>query len=188
MGRWEPDARGRLVEAAFALYSERGYEQTTAAEIAKRAGLTERTFFRHFTDKREVLFWGGTELQELMVGAVKEVPDSATPMEMVAAALAAISSVFQERQDGSRQRQAIIATSTELQERELIKLASMATALADVLRVRGVPAEVAGLSAEVGLAVFRVSFERWLHNTEHRELSHYIGESLDGLKALTSDA
>jgi hypothetical protein len=59
MTRWEPNARGRLEQAALALYGERGFENTTVAEIAARAGLTERTFFRHFADKREVLFAGG---------------------------------------------------------------------------------------------------------------------------------
>ena len=63
MGRWEPDARGRLVKAAMELYGERGFEQTTVAEIAERAGLTERTFFRHFADKREVLFAGAGALR-----------------------------------------------------------------------------------------------------------------------------
>ncbi|MER7370487.1 helix-turn-helix domain-containing protein, partial [Nonomuraea wenchangensis] len=79
MGRWEPNARGRLEEAALELYGERGYEQTTVAEIARRAGLTERTFFRHFADKREVLFGGGTLLEERLTAAVAAAPDSAGP-------------------------------------------------------------------------------------------------------------
>ena len=77
MTRWEPDARGRLEQAALELYGERGFEQTTVAEIAKRAGLTERTFFRHFADKREVLFGGAGALQELLVSTVASAPDSA---------------------------------------------------------------------------------------------------------------
>ncbi|MDQ6790316.1 MAG: TetR family transcriptional regulator, partial [Candidatus Dormibacteraeota bacterium] len=87
MGRWEPDARGRLEQAALALYAERGFEQTTVAEIAKRAGLTERTFFRYFADKREVLFSGAAALQELLARVVAGAPESAAPMEAVAAAL-----------------------------------------------------------------------------------------------------
>src|SRR5260221_14141077 len=86
MGRWEPDARGRLEQAAMELYGERGFEQTTVTEIAKRAGLTERTFFRHFTDKREVLFSGAGALQELLVGTIAAQADAALPMEAVAAA------------------------------------------------------------------------------------------------------
>src|ERR1035438_3723884 len=106
MGRWEPDARGRLMKAAMELYGERGFEQTTVAEIAARAGLTERTFFRHFADKREVLFWGAAAFQELFVTTAARAPASAAPIEAVAAALAAAGALLQERRDGARQRQA----------------------------------------------------------------------------------
>ena len=138
MARWEPDSRGRLEQAALALYGERGYESTTVAEIAARAGLTERTFFRHFADKREVLFWGAGALQDLLVDAVAGAPDSATPIGAVAAALEAAGAVLQARRESARQRQAVIAANAELQERELIKLASLASALAEALRRRGV--------------------------------------------------
>src|SRR5580658_4368733 len=131
MGRWEPDARGRLVQAAFALYGERGFEQTTVADIAERAGLAERTFFRHFADKREVLFSGAAALQELLVTSVAEAPASTTPIEVIAGALAVAGGVLQERRDFSRQRQSVIDANTELQERELIKLASLAAAMAE---------------------------------------------------------
>ncbi|MHB1251632.1 MAG: helix-turn-helix domain-containing protein, partial [Acidimicrobiales bacterium] len=94
MSRWEPNARGRLMEAALALYVERGFEQTTVAEIAKRAGLTERTFFRYFTDKREVLFWGAASLQELLVEELRSVPESLAPIDAVAAALNVAAGVF----------------------------------------------------------------------------------------------
>src|SRR5215469_10186938 len=87
MGRWEPNARGRLAQAALTLYAEQGFEQTTAAEIARFAGLTERTFFRHFADKREVLFYGADSLRDLLVRAVADVPSSAGPMDAVGAAL-----------------------------------------------------------------------------------------------------
>ena len=89
VSRWEPNARGRLEQAALQLYVERGFEQTTVAEIAARAGLTERTFFRHFADKREVLFGGAGALQELMVSALASAPASAAPIDAVAAALEA---------------------------------------------------------------------------------------------------
>src|ERR1700704_3099104 len=89
MSRWQPDARGRLEQAALALYGERGFENTTVTEIAERAGLTERTFFRHFADKREVLFGGGGALQELIVSAVANAPDSLAPIDAAAAGLAA---------------------------------------------------------------------------------------------------
>src|ERR1700733_12926965 len=87
MGRWQPDARGRLAEAALALFGERGFDQTTVAEIAERAGLTKRTFFRYFADKREVLFLGAQGLKELFLTAVAAAPESAAPLDAVAAAL-----------------------------------------------------------------------------------------------------
>src|ERR1022692_3154681 len=186
MSRWEPNARGRLERAALELYGERGFEQTTVAEIAERAGLTERTFFRHFADKREVLFWGAGALQELLVGAVAAAPESAGPLAAVAAALEATDAVFEERRESVRQRQAVIAANAELQERELIKLASLASAMAGALRRRGVKDPAASLTAEAGMAVFRIAFERWISETSQRDLSQCIRESLDELKAVTA--
>lgn len=186
MGRWEPDARGRLEEAALALYGERGFEQTTVEEIAKRAGLTERTFFRYFADKREVLFWGAGSLQEFLVGTLASAPDSAAPIDAVAAALEAAGALLQERREFSLKRQAVIAANTGLQERELIKLASLASAMAEALRRRGVGDPAAGLTAEAGIAVFRIAFERWINETSQRDLPQFIRESLDELKAVTA--
>src|ERR1700694_1766345 len=125
MGRWQPNARGRLEQAALQLYVERGFDQTTVAEIARQAGLTERTFFRHFADKREVLFWGQGALQELVVGTVAGAPDTAAPIDAVAVAVEAAGAALQERREHARRRQAVIAANPELQERELIKLASL---------------------------------------------------------------
>jgi AcrR family transcriptional regulator len=186
MGRWEPNARGRLEQAAMELYSEHGFEQTTVAEIAARAGLTERTFFRHFADKREVLFWGAGALQELFVSTVASAPDSAAPIDAVAAALEAAGAALQERRESARQRQAIITANAELQERELIKLAALASALAAALCRRGVADPAASLTAEAGIAVFKVAFERWVSDTGPRDLPQYIRESLDELKAVTA--
>jgi AcrR family transcriptional regulator len=186
MARWEPDSRGRLEQAALALYGERGFENTTVAEIAARAGLTERTFFRYFADKREVLFWGAGTLQELLVSAVVSAPDSAAPIDAVAAALEAAGALLQERCESARQRHTVIAANTELRERELIKLASLASALADTLRRRGVRDPAATLTAETGIAVFRVAFERWANETNQQDLSQLIRESLDELKAVTA--
>src|SRR3954447_26650578 len=113
MGRWQPDARGRLAEAALGLYAEQGYEATTVAEIAERAGLTERTFFRYFADKREVLFSGSAELQQRLVDAVLAAPADAAPLAAVAAALDTIGAGFDAHRDGSQQRQAVIAANDE---------------------------------------------------------------------------
>jgi AcrR family transcriptional regulator len=186
MGRWEPNARGRLEKAALELYSERGFEQTTVAEIAARAGLTERTFFRHFADKREVLFSGSESLQELLVSTLASTPHSAAPLDAVAAALEAAGALLQERRDFAQQRQNVIAANAELQERELIKLASLAAALADALRERGISDPAAGLTAEAGIAVFRIAFARWVDETNQQDFPHLIRESLDELRVVTA--
>jgi AcrR family transcriptional regulator len=186
MSRWEPNARGRLEQAALELYIERGFEQTTVAEIAKRAGLTERTFFRHFADKREVLFWGAGALQEHLVSTVTGAPDSAAPIDAVAAALEAAAVLLMERREYSRQRQAVIAANAALQERELIKLASLSAALAETLRRRGVREPAASLTAEAGIAVFKIAFERWVNQTSQRGLPQLMRDLLDELKAVTA--
>jgi len=186
MGRWEPNARGRLERAALELYLERGFEQTTVAEIAKRAGLTERTFFRHFADKREVLFAGGDTLQEFLVSAVTGAPGSAAPIDAVAAALEAAGAALQERSEFARQRQAVIAANSGLQERELIKLATLASALAGALRERGVAGPAASLAAEAGIAVFKIAFERWVSQPGQPDLPQLIRDSLDELRTVTA--
>jgi AcrR family transcriptional regulator len=186
MSRWEPNARGRLEQAALALYVERGFEQTTVAEIAKRAGLTERTFFRHFADKREVLFWGAGDLQELLVSTLASAPDSAAPIDAVAAAVEAVETVFAERREFARQRQRVIAANVELQERELIKLATLSAALAGVLRRRGVADPAAELAAEAGIAVFKLAFQRWVDPDNQQAFGALVRESLAELKAVTA--
>ena len=185
MGRWEPNASGRLREAALELYIERGYELTTVAEIAARAGLTARTFFRHFADKREVLFAGSTSLQDQLVTTLEGAPRSASPMEAVAAALDTAAELLGENREFSRRRQLVIAANAELRERELIKMATLSGALADGLRQRGVADPIARLAAEAGIAVFRVAFERWVGEPEDRGLAQVMREALDELKALT---
>jgi AcrR family transcriptional regulator len=186
MTRWEPNARGRLAQAALELYSERGFEQTTVAEIAERAGLTERTFFRHFADKREVLFAGAGELQELFVSAVAGAPDSAAPLDAAAAGVEAAADMLGEGRDHSRRRQAVIVANSELRERELIKLASIASATADALRQRGVGEPAASLTAEIAIAVFRIAFEQWVDETNELDLQQLIRASLDELKTVTA--
>jgi AcrR family transcriptional regulator len=186
MGRWEPNARGRLLKAALELYGECGFEQTTVAEIAERAGLTERTFFRHFADKREVLFAGADELNDLLVGTVAKAPAALAPIDAATAGIEAAGAFIQEGGELPRQRAAIIAASSELQERELIKLASLASALADELRRRGVAEPAASLTAEAAIAVFRIAFDRWVNDTAQQDLPELIRESMNALKAVTA--
>lgn len=185
MARWEPGARRRLEEAAFALYSERGFEQTTVAEIAERAGLTERTFFRHFTDKREVLFSGAAALHDELVSTVEGAPNSLAPLDAAAAGINAIAAVLPERAVAQR-RQTIIAANPELQERELIKMASLSAALADALRRRGVSEPSASLTAEIAIAVFRIAFERWVDEANQLGLQELIHEAFAEVNALST--
>jgi len=184
MVRWQPGSRGRLEVAALALYEERGFESTTVAEIAERAGLTERTFFRHFADKREVLFGGAGALQELLVRTAGDVPDSASPIDVVSAALEAAGGALQERREFAVQRQRIIAANTELRERELVKLASLASALAEALRQRGVTEPAATLTAEAAIVAFKVAFACWVDQSDKQDLPEVIRYALNELKTV----
>ncbi len=182
MGRWEPNARGRLEAAALELFNERGYDQTTAAEIAERAGLTERTFFRHFADKREVLFGGAAALQELIVSRIADAPDGLSPLGAVASGLEGAAEMLQGNRRFAVARNTVIMATPELQERELIKLATLASAAADTLRGRGVPDPAASLTAEAGISVFKVAFERWVRRDNRKDFALVIRESLDELR------
>jgi AcrR family transcriptional regulator len=190
MGRWQPNARGRLEKAAMELYGERGFDRTTVAQIAERTGLTERTFFRHFADKREVLFAGSGQLQDLLVQTVADAPASATPIDAVTAGIEAIGAVLQESRGRAfaRERQSIVAASAELRERELNKMSSLAGALAEALRKRGVREPGASLLAEIGIAVFRISFERWVSGPREQDLRELVRESLCEVRSLTAEA
>ena len=168
------------------LYGERGFDDTTVADIAERAGLTERTFFRYFADKREVLFWGSQSLVDLFVTEVAEAPASKAPLGAVAVALDAVADMFEERREFAARRQLIITANPELQERERIKLASLADAVADALRRRGVGDPAAILTAEAGVTVFRVSFERWVDPGNEQSLRRLMRDSLKALRAATA--
>jgi len=186
MARWEPDSRGRLRTAAIDLYGERGFEQTTVAEIARRAGLTERTFFRHFADKREVLFAGSESLEEALVRAVAAAPEGVPALDVVGAGLEALGAQLPTERAVSARRQAIISANAELRERELIKLASLTSALAAALRGRGLDETAASLTAEIGIAVFRVAFERWIEPGEERDFAAIVHESLAQVRAVAA--
>jgi AcrR family transcriptional regulator len=169
------------------LYGERGFDNTTVEAIATRAGLTERTFFRYFADKREVLFGGAHELQEFLVAHVLEAPASLAPIEVIVRAyMAAGDDIFEARRDFAQARQAVIAASAELQERELVKLATLNAALADALRRRGTADPTASLAAESGGSAFRLGFERWVEDRAGKPMSTFIRESLDALKAVAA--
>ena len=187
MGRWEPNARGRLAKAALTLYAEQGFEQTTAAEIARLAGLTERTFFRHFADKREVLFYGTDELRDLLVHAVAEAPPGAGAMDAVSAALQVVGALIQETPEPARLRYAVVSANPELRERDLVKMAEFAAAMAGALRDRGIPEPAASLAAETGIVVYRVTFARWIGGQGQPRLPELLRESVGELRDVLAD-
>jgi AcrR family transcriptional regulator len=185
MGRWEPNARGRLAQAAMTLYAEQGFEQTTAAEIARHAGLTERTFFRHFADKREVLFYGTDSMEDLIVGAIAAAPPASAAMDVVELVLQAVGAVVQENPELARLRNEIVSANAELRERELVKLAELAVAMAGALRDRGTPEPGASLAAETGIVVFKVARERWLSGEPGQpDLPDLLRESMAELRSV----
>jgi AcrR family transcriptional regulator len=189
MARWEPDARGRLEKAAMELFQERGYVRTTVEDIAARAGLTERTFFRYFADKREVLFSGSKDLEKGIVDCIERTPRDVGPLDTVAAAVEAAGAELQDRRDLRfvRARYALVTKHAELQERELIKLASLAVAVTKALHARGVSEPAASLAAEAGIAVFKVGFERWLSEKKPQDFAAHIRAALDALKGIAAE-
>jgi AcrR family transcriptional regulator len=184
MGRWEPNARGRLAQAALTLYAEQGFEQTTAAEIAGAAGLTERTFFRHFADKREVLFYGTDAMRDLIAAAIADAPPAAAALDAVGLALRAVGTTVQENHGIARLRAQIVSANPELRERELVKLAEVAGAAAGALRDRGVPGPAASLAAELGVAVYKVAFARWVSADGQPDFPRVLRESLAELRGV----
>jgi AcrR family transcriptional regulator len=178
-----------LERAAAELFGERGFDVATVAEIAARAGLTERTFFRHFADKREVLFGGARLLEDELVRLVVAAPAPSCPLEAIVAALDRVAvTVFESRREFARMRQGIIAAHEDLQERELIKMASLAEALGEALRGRGVGDPAASLAAQAGIAVFRIAFARWVGDPDAQPLSCHIAEAVAELKLVVCTA
>jgi AcrR family transcriptional regulator len=188
MGRWEPNAPGRLAQAAMELYAEQGFERTTAAEIAARAGLTERTFFRHFADKREVLFYGTDWLRDLLAGAIAGAPASASALDAVGAALAATGAMIEQDPRPARMRAEIMAANAELAERELIKFAELAAVMAGALRDRGIREPAASLAAETAIVVFKVARARWISQPGQPDLPKVLRETMDELRGVLTDA
>ncbi|MBO2456021.1 TetR/AcrR family transcriptional regulator [Actinomadura violacea] len=184
MARWEPNARERLVRAAIDLFAEQGYDATTVTGIAERAGLTKTTFFRHFPDKREVLF-AGQELHSRTLGeAVAAAPASATPLQAVAAALDALAATFtDDRRDFAARLLTVIAANDELRERAAFKHDQLAAAIAGALRERGTPGPAAGIAAELGVRAFDAAYARWSDTSVARTLADLAREALDELRS-----
>ena len=184
--RWKPDARARLQEAALALYAERGFDHTSVEEIAERAGLTKRTFFRHFSDKREVLFGGGDMADGPFVAAVRAAPVAAGALDAVGYGLDALAAGFDEQGEEAARRFRIVRASPQLWERQLIKFAYLAEAIAGALRGRGIGDPAAILAAESGITALRVASDRWVADTTKKPLRQLIAEALAELRAVAS--
>jgi AcrR family transcriptional regulator len=184
MARWQPNAIQRLQQAATELILERGYEGTTVADIADRAGLTERTFFRYFADKREVLFAGAGVFEKFVIEAVRG-STRTDPLESVVAAFEAAAPIyFDARSDLVRLRRTIIMANNELHERELKKGGRIAAQVTAILTERGLERATAALVAELGLIVFRNAFDRWCDANEG-SLGDYIRTTLEELRSVT---
>jgi AcrR family transcriptional regulator len=189
MARWEPNARERLVRAAVDLFTEQGYDATTVTQIADRAGgLTKTTFFRHFPDKREVLFAGQELHVRLLADAIAAAPADATPLQAVEAALDALAGSFgDDRRELAARLKVLIAANAELRERAIFKHASLATAVTDGLRERGVPDPTATLAADVGMLAFDEAFARWAEPGDRRSLVEHARAALAELRKAVAE-
>jgi AcrR family transcriptional regulator len=187
MVRWEPGTAERLQKAALELFAMQGFEQTTATQIAQAVGLTERTFFRHFSDKREVLFQGQQVFGDAFLTGMAQAPADAPVIEVVACALRNSATIFpDERRPFARTRQSVISQNPALQERERNKLADLADELADALRARGVEEPAATLAAQSCVAVFAVAFAQWIREGEQRPFAELAAWALQALRTLTA--
>ena len=187
MARWQPGAAERLQKAALDLFTTRGFEQTTAGEIAQAAGLTQRTFFRYFGDKRDVLFHGQDQFVQAFLSGIDAAPADAPAMELVASALASAAALFPNAQRPYAQmRQTVIDGNPALRERERHKLADLAGEVAGALRARGVTEPAATLAAESGASVFGVAFAQWTRERQRRSLADIAAAVLDELAALNA--
>lgn len=162
MARWHPGAEQRLRQAALELFQEHGFDDVTVTQIAERAGLTRRSFFRYFPDKREVLFAGSDQLPPAIADGIRAVPATASPLAAVLDALADIGAQLVERVDGIVERRAVIEASPELQERERTKAAAITAAIRAALGERDVDPASAGLLAEVATVTFENAFRQWV--------------------------
>lgn len=179
----EGDARARLQQAAVELFQERGYDRTTAAEIAARAGVTERTFFRHFPDKREVLFTGQAVLADALTAAIADAPAGLGPLDVLFRAFRAVTQLLEDNRPFSAPRQKVISATPALHERELAKLEALSNAIAHALKARSLSDLEAALAARVGVAAFAHVTLSWLEN-EKPGLAERLARSEQALKTL----
>jgi AcrR family transcriptional regulator len=182
MPRWEHGSEDRLKKAAMELFEEQGFENTSVIQISERARVTTRTFFRHFLDKREVLFAGSDELRAVLVEKILQAPDVGEPLQVVTGVLSEFDWESLGSRNSQRQRQAVIAANPELLERDLIKNHSIAVGFMDALRQRGVDADIARLAAHVGVQLFITAYIHWLEAGAKADLA-MMSESVMSLLA-----
>jgi AcrR family transcriptional regulator len=188
VSRWAPNARERLEDAALNLFVENGYEETTVAQIADRAGLNRATFFRHFADKREVLFGGEDVLADLFADGIRVAPEGATLTECLQAALAAVEVVMTpHRRAAAARRVLVLGANSELQERGLLKHARIAKSITAALRERGTDELTARLAAETGMLAFSVAFERWMKAGDDEPFLPFADAALSDLQARAAE-
>lgn len=187
MPRNGEDVRKRLQWAALELYADRGYEETTAAEIAAKAGVTERTFFRHFPDKREVLFDGDAVFSEALMSGVRRAPAALGPWETLFLAFRSVKHLFVENRPFSEPRQRVIARSPALQERAMAKTSSLIAGVSTALCERGTPAQQANLAAQMGMAALSYAVAAWLADGAS-DLGEHIVMAFDEVSNLSSSS
>jgi AcrR family transcriptional regulator len=182
MPRWEHGSEERLKKAAIELFEEQGFENTSVIQISERARVTTRTFFRYFSDKREVLFAGSDELRATLVEKTLQAPYVGEPLQVVIGTLSEFDWETLGSRNSQRQRQEVIAANPELLERDLIKNHSIAVGIIDALRQRGVDADIARLAAHVGIQLFITAYLRWLEAGTKADLA-IMSESVMSLLA-----
>lgn len=180
-----PNARERFETAAMSLFRERGYAGTTVPEIAARAELTERTFYRYFADKPEVLFWRANALRDDVVSAIADAPANLRPLEAVTGALETAGAFFDRNRSTVKLRHTLVAAHSDFQERDLMKSRALASAIEVVLQRRGVRASAARLVSEAGVAIWRVAVEWWYSDEQERNFIHHIRSAADELRKVT---
>ena len=183
MARWDPGTEQRLRKAALELFTEHGYDDVTVTQIAERAGITRRTFFRYFPDKREVLFAGAERLPGTLAEAVLAA-DAAEPLAAVLAALREVGARVVELAGHVAERRAVIAASAELQERERSKHAAATAAVEDALRQRGVAPATAKLAAQLGAITFQNAFDRWVDADGRDDFATCLDEVAAAMRAV----
>ncbi|MBY8886984.1 TetR/AcrR family transcriptional regulator [Streptomyces sp. PTM05] len=189
MARWEPDAADRLQVAALELFAEKGFERVTIEEISRRAGLTKRSFFNHFTDKREALFGSGPELQkQIVMREITAQDEGLPPLKVVVRALQAVADeMFQDRRDAVARRARIILATPELQERELQKRETLTGIVASALQQRGLDAATALITARAGMLVQQTAMQEWIHDSGTTPLRQVLADTLQSLHAVVAN-